>query len=318
MELRHLYVRETQLHQLRTLPGCHRSAPLPVYGQVDIKPLDIQKVTRGRWPRREGRRCEVYPRVYEAWRVRAKPGRPRKSLDRPADLGLRVFLLQRRSEYACRTGKYASRFPGIPPSAEYFDLKSLRNLDAKGRRRLDIEGVLLIVEAPVVLTPHFKRFSSKSPLKCSSTDWPVITDALPVAPISPIPTLHQGASGSACNDFASTCPTNRQPRWAGRGASKRPRRWAGRLPRGGIETPLGSAPTGEIALRPHPNKHHNKQTLPLPPPSAACRAASAAFGRLPRRFRRLRPPAAPSAPPASACRAASAAFGRPPRPLRRL
>lgn len=81
-----------------------------------------------------GRRREVYPRVYEAWRARAKPGRPRKALTRPSGEP-KVFMLQRRSEYASRTGKYASRFPGIPPSAEYFDLESLRNLDAEGRVR---------------------------------------------------------------------------------------------------------------------------------------------------------------------------------------
>lgn len=87
------------------------------------------------WPyvgQQVGRRAEAYPRVYAAWRARAKPGRPRKPLARLDDTPL-VVLVTRRSEYASRSGLYCSGLPGIPPSTECFDLKQLRNLNPDGR-----------------------------------------------------------------------------------------------------------------------------------------------------------------------------------------
>ncbi|KAG5457296.1 MAG: hypothetical protein BJ554DRAFT_2733, partial [Olpidium bornovanus] len=144
---------------------------------------------------------------------------------------------------------------------------------------LDVEVVLPVVSTPVVSTPYLKRFSSKSPLNCSSMDWP-----------KPL----WGVRPQANSRFALTRT---------------------------LQQKLPAAPSA--------------------PPASARRAASAAFGRLPRHLRRLHPLAAPLPPPSAARRAVApppsarraayaaaatsapsapppAAFGRPARHPRRL
>ena len=111
------------------------------------------------WPyigQQVGRRQDVYRRVYAAWRARAKPGRPRRPMDRRDDLP-KVFLLQRRSEYANRVGKFASSLPGIPESADCFDLTSLQNLNDGCRVR---EGWLYDEETGELIGGWCRNFAS--------------------------------------------------------------------------------------------------------------------------------------------------------------
>lgn len=79
-----------------------------------------------------GRYKERFPRAWQAWQARAKPGSVRKTLARRG--GVPHVVVVRRSEelHALYAGKYVSALPDEAVSSECVDVSRLRNLNADG------------------------------------------------------------------------------------------------------------------------------------------------------------------------------------------